>query len=111
MENLTNDEFFKSLSEADWDKAEAIETKIGEILRQGFTEEVGIKFVRTVMKIRAVMPEAAVGGVFDTALSVGLDYVGDERTLARLRGGQFTEATNGIKRGRNTGGKRGSTLK
>ena len=72
---ITNDEFFKSMSQADWDKAGAIETEIGEILDQGFTEEVGIKFVRTVMSIRKVMPGATVGGVYDQALSAGLNYL------------------------------------
>jgi hypothetical protein len=77
MKEPTNDQFFRSLSDADWDKAEAIEAEIEKILREGFTEEVGIKFVRTVMAVRESFPGATVEGVFDAALSAGLNYLGD----------------------------------
>ena len=97
MKEITNDTFLKGLSDAEWDKAEAIESEIAELLREGFTEAVGIKFVRTVMEIRTAMPDATVGGVFDFALMAGLAYAGDKSTLARLRSCQPTEVTNGIK--------------
>jgi hypothetical protein len=94
MENqITNEEFFKSMSAADWGNAEAIEAEIAEILSKGFTKDVGIKFVRTVMAVRATQPNATVGGVFDLALSAGLSYLGDKDTLAKIRSGQLAGAT------------------
>lgn len=115
MKEITDDAFLKGLSEAEWDNAEAIESEIGALLREGLTEAVGIKFVRTVMELRRAAPDATVtvGAVFDTALLAGLLYVGDERTLARLTKGQFVWAANGIiqPKGKRNSGKRGSTLK
>jgi len=71
---MTDDEFLKSLSTAEWDEGEAIEAEIGKLLQQGFTEALGIKFVRTVLEIRRKIPRAAVGRVFDAALDFGLSY-------------------------------------
>ena len=102
---LTVEEFCKSLSTAEWDEAEAIEVKLHEVMSVGLTEATAIQFVRTVMAARKVMPSVTVVGVFDTALGIGLSYLGDAGTLTRLRKGQFAWATNGIKpkkRGSNT---------
>ena len=108
---MTNEGFYKSLSEADWDTATAIETEIGKLLEQGLTENVALKFVRTVMEVCKAVPGATVEGVFDAALSAGLGYLGDERTLARIRMGQFTFATGGIKKRKPRTSKLKSTLK
>ena len=100
---MTNEEYYESLSDADWDNAEAIEAEIHEILSQGFTEEIAVKFVRTVMDLRKTVPNATVWGVFDAALSDGLLCVVERVRLAQLRGQP--------KRKRSLGGKRGSMLK
>ena len=87
MEKLmTNDEYFKSLSEADWDKAEAVESAVEKLLSEGLPEDVAVKFVRTVVKIRTTVPDATVAGIFDTALSAGLSFVGNDATIARMSG-------------------------
>src|SRR6185437_14273027 len=85
MTKEEKEEFFKSLSEDDWDKAVAIETELGILLSEGLPEDVSIKFVRTVMAIRAVIPEATVEGVHDMALRAGLSYLGDKKTIARMQ--------------------------
>lgn len=81
---MTNDEFLKSLSPAEWDEAEAIEAKLGELLGEGITEYLAIKFVRTVMAVREVRPTAAVWGIFSVAFSTGMDFIGNEGYLAGL---------------------------
>jgi hypothetical protein len=70
-----NEMFYKSLSNADWEQAVAIETELVAILHEGLTEDVAIKFIRTVMDVRKTVPQATVGGIFDAALSGGLTYV------------------------------------
>jgi len=102
---MADDEFYKSLSETDWNKAEAIEAEIAELLHKGLTEDVGLKFVRTVMEVRTAVPDATVEGVFDAALIVGLSYIGAKDILAQM------QANRGLSKRRNSGGKRGSTLK
>lgn len=83
---MTNEEFFAGLTEADWDKAEAIESELGKLLKEGLSKDVGLSFVRTVMTVRKAVPDATVGGIFDQALNAGLGYFRDEGTLAQLRG-------------------------
>ncbi len=100
QKQMTNEEFFKSLSGSEWDKAEAVEAEIGALLNKGFTKDVGIKFVRTVMDVRIHVPSATVGGVFDAALSIGLSHIRD-----RVGVGQMRES---IKRKRKLAGKRAS---
>jgi len=95
----TNEKFFEGLSAAEWDQAEAIETEIAELLGEGFTEEVGLKFVRTVMEIRKAIPNATVGGVFDAALKAGLSDVAATVVIVQAKQ---------VARKRNVGGKRGN---
>lgn len=111
MKKLTVAEHFKSLSMAEWGMAEAIEADLEKSLTMGLTEDEMVKFVQTVMAIRKVMPEANVGGVFDAALMAGLSYIGDKRTIARIRSGKFAYEANGIKPKKRNSNKGGSTLK
>lgn len=72
---MTDREFIERLSEAKAKEAEAIETEIHQILKEGFTEETSFMFVRSVMAIRAVQPTSTVGGIYEMALQVGLREV------------------------------------
>jgi hypothetical protein len=80
---MTHDElvaYYKSLSEAQIDEAEAIEGAIGKQLQEGFTEDEAGTFVQTVMAVReAARPElstpALVACVFNIALLAGLRHV------------------------------------
>ena len=76
MENVkTNEEFIKGMSEADWDKAEAIEAEINKQLTEGLSEQVAMAFVRTVMEVQTAVPTATVEGIFDAAMLTGLPCV------------------------------------
>lgn len=71
-ELIANRNYYEGLSVAEWDRAESIESEINKIVRKGFTEDVAVLFVRTVMEIQAAIPDATVGGIFNTALIAGL---------------------------------------
>ncbi|MGA1981877.1 MAG: hypothetical protein ABSG84_05335 [Acidobacteriaceae bacterium] len=94
---MTDKEFVQSLSEAKAEEAAAIEAEIHQILKDGFTEGVALMFVRAVMAIRDIEPASTVGGVYDTALRVGLREViamlladrGTKRKTARRTGGKL----------------------
>lgn len=72
---MTNEEYLKGLSDAEWDEAAVIEAELQKVAHEGFTEAVGIMFVRTVMEVRKKIPAATVGSIFDTALDFGLTHV------------------------------------
>lgn len=99
---MTNDGFFGSLSEAEWNEAEAIEAEITNLMEQGLTKDVALQFVRAVLNVRKAVPEATIAGIFDTALSAGLLYVTDAVGIDRTR----AKSTNTRR-----SGKRGSTLR
>lgn len=72
---MTDKEFVERLSDAKAKEAEAIENEIHAILKDGFSEDVACNFVRAVMAIRDIEPASTVGGIYDTALQVGLREV------------------------------------
>ena len=72
---MTDKEFVQRLSDAKAKEAEDIEAEIHQILKDGFSEETGLSFVRAVMAIRDLEPASTVGGIYDTALQVGLREV------------------------------------
>lgn len=76
---MTNDEYFKSLSESEWGAAAAAEAEIHAFFQivaaQGLSEETAVGFVRTLFAVRKDKPEATVEGVFEVALKTGLWYV------------------------------------
>jgi hypothetical protein len=102
MDNVeTYGKYLDGLSEAEYEQGVAIESEIAKILREGFTEKVGLKFVCIVLEIRKKMPTATVGGIFDAALDLGLSSV-----VAAV-----VKTTSVAGRKRISGGKGGSTLK
>ena len=56
MKDLTIEEYYKSLTTAEWDMAEAIEKELEKVMVAGMTEETAIKFVRTTMAVRKAIP-------------------------------------------------------
>lgn len=75
MKDLTIEEYYKSLTTAEWDMAEAIEKELEKVMVAGMTEETAIKFVRTTMAVRKAIPGATVCGVFSIALGAGLSWL------------------------------------
>ena len=75
MKDLTIEEYYKSLTTAEWDMAEAIEKELEKVMVAGMTEETAIKFVRTTMAVRKAIPGATVCGVFGIALGAGLSWL------------------------------------
>lgn len=67
--------FLKSLTDAELDQANAIETEIAKLLKEGLSEETSFRFIRAVMQTRKVLPSATVEGVFEVAFKAGLAYV------------------------------------
>lgn len=54
---MSNDEFFKSLSDAEWDEAEGLEI-MGQALCTDLTEETDLRFVRAAMEKKRAKPTA-----------------------------------------------------
>jgi hypothetical protein len=73
---MTNEEFFKSLDEAGFDEAEAIEAEACKIFQEGWSKEVAAKFVRTVMELRrGPCPETNVESAIESTLKYGLSVI------------------------------------
>ena len=73
---MTNEEFFKSLDEAGFDEAEAIEAEVCKILSNGWSKEVAGQFIQTLIELRrGPCPEAAVEGVLETTFKYGLSVI------------------------------------
>lgn len=85
METLDMEVFLRSLTEEKMDVCENDEKKLGEILKNGLSEEAAVRFYRTILCTRRIDPEVTVEGVFEVALWVGLSFLGDEEVFARLK--------------------------
>lgn len=83
------EKFYKGMSDAEWDEAEAIEAEIGRLLTEGLSEATGPRFVRAFMEIRKVTPTATVEGAFEVALKAGLSYL--EAVHAKPAGGSIKQ--------------------
>ena len=64
---MTNDEFFKSLSDAEWDEAEAI-ADLGHVLCKGLTKDTELQFVRAAMERKRANPAAPGGELLNAGL-------------------------------------------
>ena len=90
---MTDAEFCEGFSEADWDRAEAIEAEIMALLKQGLSKQTAFKFVRAVMDARKTAPQTTVEGVFEVALDAGLSYIAlatSPRTKPRRKHGKLS---------------------
>jgi hypothetical protein len=73
---MTNEEFFKSLDEAGFDEAEAIEAEACKSLCGGWSKETAGQFIQTFMELRrGACPEASVEGVIETTFKYGLSVI------------------------------------
>ena len=77
MKALTNEDWIRSLSGAESDAAEAIEAEVHARLSEGLSEEVTLRFIRTVMALRIIHgPKIAVSGTLEAVFLAGLERVG-----------------------------------
>jgi hypothetical protein len=76
MKVLTNEDWVRSLSKAESDAAEAIEAEVNALLGKGLTEEVALRFIRTVMALRILHgPKIKVSGTLEAVFLAGLERV------------------------------------
>jgi hypothetical protein len=87
---MTNEEYFRGLSDAEWDEAEAI-ADLGHVLCKGLTKDAELLFVRAALERKRANPTAA--GV--EMLNAGLVALGKPPLTSKRkpkRSGKLSEA-------------------
>jgi len=86
MDNQTLDlkAFMKSLSEEQSESCESDEKQLAVIFDEGWSEANAVRFHRAMLHARRVKPGVTVEGIFEVALYLGLEFIGDEAVFARL---------------------------
>jgi hypothetical protein len=88
MQTLDVEIFLRSLTEEQMDACENDEKKLNEIVREGFSEEVIVRFCRAMICARRITPDATVEGVLEVALRVGMTFLcnlSDEKLTTHAR--------------------------
>ena len=76
--------FLKSLTEEQANTCESDEKQLSQIFSAGWSEASAVHFHRAMLHARRVDPSVTVEGIFESALHLGLSFIGDEDVLARL---------------------------